>query len=162
MDDWKSVLLYYYQILQITVKIAKAITKIRKSLSREYTVEEIKENLLNGELHFGDKIKLIGTFSEYIPFIDPQLILKGKFTQFSLPRTTRLQAIEDVYCGALFKPDQVDCFANEVLPIFYGIDSKMLEHYSGEMLELRCQIVQVPLQYRNIINQNSFFTFEKE
>ena len=29
-----------------------------------------------GELHFGDKITVLGTFSEYIPFVDPKFILK--------------------------------------------------------------------------------------
>ena len=162
MSNWKDVILSYYQVLQIAVAISKAFTKIKKAFPKEYDVTEIKENLSSGELHFGDKIKTIGTFSEYLPFIDPKFILTKTPFQLSLPRTARLQAISDVYCGALFKLEQRDAFAKEVMPIFYGIDSKVLEHYTGEMLELQCQIIQVPAQYRDIINQNSYFTFEKE
>ncbi len=162
MSDWKDVIFLYYQVLQTAVEIAKGLSKIKKAFQKEYTVKEIKENLSSGELHFGDKIKIMGTFSEYLPFVDPKFFLTRTEIQPPLPRTARLQAINDVYCGALFKPEQKNAFASEVLPLFYGIESKVLEHYTGEMLELNCQIIQVPEQYRSIMNQNSYFTFQKE
>jgi hypothetical protein len=161
MTEWKDIILNYYQILQIAVAIARVFKKIRKAFSKEYDIKEIKDNLCSSQLHFGDKIKVIGTFSEYLPFVDPKHFLTGVI-QPPLPRTARLKAINDTYCGALFRPEQTDAFASEVLPIFYGLDSKVLEHYTGEMLELQCQIIQVPAEYRDIMNQNSYFTFEKE
>lgn len=162
VSNWRDVMLNYYQILQIAVAVAKGFSKAKKALQKENSVKEIRENLLSGELHFGDTTKIIGTFSEYLPFIDPKFFLTDTEIQSSLPRTARLQAIDDVYCGALFKPEQRNAFGDEVVPIFYGIDSEVLEHYTGEMLELQCQIIQVPSQYRDIINQNSYFTFKKE
>jgi hypothetical protein len=146
----------------MTVTFAKMLTRLRKVFSKEYDVREIRDGLCNSELHFGDKIKTIGTYSEYLPFIDPKSKLTGKAIQSPLPRTARLRAINDIHYGALFEPEQRDAFAKEVMPIFYGLDSKVLEHYTGEMLELQCQIIQVPAQYQEIINQNSYFTFEKE
>ncbi|MCJ7560658.1 hypothetical protein MUO79_08600 [Candidatus Bathyarchaeota archaeon] len=161
MGDWKDIILGYYQILQIAVEVAKVFKKIKKAFPKEYDIKEIRDNLSSCELHFGDKITVIGTFSEYLPFIDPKRFLTGTIPS-SFPRTARLKAINDMYCGALFKPEQTDALASEVLPIFYGLDSKVLEHYTGEMLELKCQIIQVPAEYKDIINQNSYFTFEKE
>lgn len=146
----------------MTVSFVKFFAKLKKAFPKEYDVREIRDNLCNGELHFGDKIKTIGTYSEYLPFIDLKSKLTGTAIQSSLPRTARLKAIDDIYCGALFKPEQKDAFASEVLPIFYGLDSRVLEHCTGEMLELQCQIIEVPAQYRDIINQHSYFTFEKE
>ena len=162
LSNWKDVILGYYQILQIAVAMAKGLTRVKKAFQKEYDVKEIRDNLCNGELHFGDKIKTIGTFSEYLPFIDPKCFLSGSAIQSSRPRTARLQAINDVYCGALFRQGQTDAFASEVLPIFYDINSKALEHCTGEMLELQCQIIQVPSQYKRIINQTAYFTYEKE
>jgi hypothetical protein len=48
------------------------------------------------------------------------------------------------------------------MPIFHGLDSKMLEHSTGEMLEVKCKITQIPMMYSEIINQNEFFSYEKE
>lgn len=146
----------------MTIKAIKALKKIRRIIPKDYTITEIKDQLQSGELHFGDKITVLGTFSEYVPFIDPKYILKERSFPKFLPRTTRLEAIDDVYCGALFPLDQKDSFAEEVMPIFYDIDSKMLEHSTGEMLETKCKITQVPEMYRNLINRNEFFAFEKE
>lgn len=116
----------------------------------------------NGDLHFGDQITVIGTFSEFLPFIDPKFILKEiKPVETVLHHTTRLKPIDDVHCGALFLPDKKDAFAKETMPIFYGIDSPMLEHSTGEILEMKCKIIQVPLMYRNLICENENFTFEK-
>jgi hypothetical protein len=162
MTDWQDVILRYYQILQNAVALAQGLGKVKKAFQKEYDVKDIKENLSSGELHFGDKIKTIGTFSEYLPFVDPKFFLTKTEIQPFLPRTARLQAINDVYCGALFKPEQKDAFGSQVLPLFYGIDSKVFEYYTGEMLDLQCQIIRVPEQYRSIINQNSYFAFQKE
>ncbi|NIO21680.1 MAG: hypothetical protein GTN76_13345 [Candidatus Aenigmarchaeota archaeon] len=142
----------------------KILTKIKRIMPREYEVGEIKENMQTGELHFGDKITVLGTFSEYLPFIDPEFILKeeARLLPQALPRTARIDAIDDIYCGALFSLDQDNAFANEVIPIFHSIDSRMIEHFTGEMLELECKVIGVPLAYKGIINQNKFFTFEKE
>jgi hypothetical protein len=161
MNDWIDIIVQYYQIIQSAIQIAKIASKVKKSLTKDYTVDEVKNELLDGEVHFGDKIRLIGTFSEYVPFIDPKVFPKEK-SETPLPRTARIEPIDDVYCGAFFKPEQRDAFAEEVLPIFYGIDSKVVEHYTGEMLELQCQIIQVPTRYRDIINQTSYFSLEKE
>lgn len=161
--DWKDVILSYYGILQIAIQAVKALGKLKKVVPTEFSVEELREGIQNGDLHFGDKVRILGTFSEYLPFVDPKFLLKeSKSFPRILPRTTRIAAIDDLYCGALFKLDQTDAFAEEVLPIFYGLDSKMLEHTTGEMLEMQCRITQVPIQYRNIINQNDYFVFEKE
>jgi hypothetical protein len=161
--DWNEVIFNYYSYLQIAIQAVKALGKLKKVIPKEFTVEEVKEGIQNGDLHFGDKVKVIGTFSEYVPFVDPKFLLKeSKSLPRILPRTTRLAAVDDLYCGALFKMDQTDAFAQEALPIFYGIDSKMVEHTTGEMLEMSCRITQVPLQYRNIINQNGYCVFEKE
>jgi len=163
LDDWQNIVVSIYQILQITINAIKAFGKIRKAIPKEYSVAEIRDNLLSGELHFGDKIKVIGTFSEYLPFIDLKLMLEtGKFFPRTLPRTVRLEPIEDIYCGSLFPLDQKDAFADETIPIFYGIDSRMVEHHTGEMLEVKCKITQVPRKYHQIINQGEFFVFEKE
>lgn len=162
MTDWTQIILNYYQIIQNAIQMAKIAAKIKNIVTREYTVDEIRNGLLRGDLHFGDKINLIGTFSEFVPFIDPKMFLKGKLTEISLPHTARLEPIDDVYCGAFFKPYQTNAFAEEVLPLFYGIDSKVLEHYTGEMLDLSCQIIQIPVKYQKIINQNRYFSFDKE
>ncbi len=164
MSDWKDIILSYYEYLQIAINLANLVGKVKKGFSKDFEVSKIKDSLCSGELHFGDKVKVIGTFSEFLPFIDPKFFLQIEGIQSILPRTARLQAINDMYCGALFAPDQVNAFGKEVLPIFYGNDSKVLEHYTGEMLELQCQIIEVPYQYRQIINkgQNSYFVYEKE
>lgn len=112
MNDWQSTLFHIFQILEITIKSIRAVSKIRKVIPREYTITEIKEDLQNGELHFGDKITVLGTFSEYLPFIDPKFLLKkGILFPKNLPRTARIEAINDIYCGALFPLDQKDAFA---------------------------------------------------
>jgi len=163
LDDWQKTIFLIYQVAEMTIKAIKALKKIRRIIPRDYTITEIRDQLQSGELHFGDKITVLGTFSEYVPFIDPKYILKEvRSFPKSLPRTTRLEAIDDVYCGALFSLDQKDSFTEEVIPIFYGIDSRMLEHSTGEMLETKCKITQVPMMYRNLINRNELFAFEKE
>jgi hypothetical protein len=164
LTDWQQTLTEIYQILQTAIAILKSLGKIRKVVPKEYTVTEIREALLSSELHFGDKINVLGTFSEYLPFIDPKFILKGGGDSFrkTSPHTARIEAIDDIYCGALFSLDQKDAFAKQTVPIFYGIDSRMLEHFTGEMLEMACRITEVPMQYKELMNSNEFFTFEKE
>jgi hypothetical protein len=163
LNDWLSAILQLYQALKIAVQAVKLPGKIRKIMRKEYTVIEIRERLQSGELHFGDKITLLGTFSEYIPFVDPKFILKeAESLPKTLPRTARMKPIDNMYCGAVFPLDQEDAFAREVLPIFYSIDSRMIEHSTGQMLEMECKITQVPMAYTEVINQNEYFTFEKE
>lgn len=138
LDDWQKTIVSIYQILQMTINAIKALSKIRRIIPKEYSVTEIRDKLLGGDLHFGDEVTVVGTFSEYLPFIDPKFILKeARLFPKTLPRTVRLEAIDDVYCGALFPLDQKDAFTEKIIPIFYGIDSKMLEHFTGEMLEMR-------------------------
>jgi len=166
--DWQKTIISIYQILQMTTNTIKALKKIRRIIPKEYSVADIKDGLETGELHFGDKINVVGTFSEYLPFIDPKFMLRELShwsitrAQKTLPRTVRLEAIDDTYCGALFPLYQKDAFPEETIPIFYSIDSRLLEHFSGEMLEMKCKITQVPVMYRNLISRKEFFTFQKE
>lgn len=163
MVDWWATIVTIYQIIQMTIDGIKKFEKIRGIMPRDYIVSEIREELQSGELHFGDQISVIGTFSEYLPFVDPKFILKEERPiENALPHTARLKPVDDVYCGALFPPDQKDAYAKETIPIFYGIDSPMLNHSTGEMLGLKCKIIQVPLMYRNLISENENFIFEKE
>jgi len=163
VNDWQQTIVSVYQVLHVMISIIKSLGKIRKIVPKEYTVTEIRDALQSSELHFGDKINVLGTFSEYLPFVDPKFILKGSepFPRTS-PRTVRIEAIDDIYCGALFPLDQKDAFAKETIPTFYGIDSKMLEYSTGHMLEMKCRITEVPIQYKKLINHSEFFTFEKE
>lgn len=161
--DWKNAVMFLYQKIITTINILKMFHTVRNLIKREYAITEIKEDLESGELHFGDEIRVIGTFSEYLPFIDIKHILKHDdkfFTTFS--HTARIEPIKDIYCGSLYSLYQKDAFSNEVIPIFYGIESKMIEHYTGEMLELKCRIKQIPEIYTDIIKASDYFVFQKE
>ena len=154
-----------YKILEITVQGIKAIRKIRNVFRKEYTISEINEGMQTGELQFGDKISVLGTFSEYLPFIDPKLFYRdNKWQQLpkTLPRTARLESIQDIHCGALFKLYQEDAFSKEVIPIFYGNESPLINRSTGDMLKIDARISKVPNDYSKIMDQNESFTFEKE
>ena len=67
---WITTVKQLYQILIKTIALIKSFQKIREIIPREYSVTEIRDEMQTGELHFGDEITVVGTFSEYLPFID--------------------------------------------------------------------------------------------
>lgn len=165
LDYWLQRFSNLYKIIDITVEGIKAIRKIRKVFRKEYTITEITEKMQTGELQFGDKISVLGTFSEYLPFIDPKFFYTSdKWHQLpkTLPRTARLESIQDIHCGALFELYQEDAFSQEVIPIFYGNNSSVLNRSTGDMLRIDARISKVPNDYLKIINQRESFRFEKE
>lgn len=164
-DYWLQRISEFYKIIEITVNGIKAIRKIRKIIRKEYTITEIHEKMQTGELHFGDKISVLGTFSEYLPFIDPKFLYandKWQRLPKTLPRTARLESINDIHCGALFELYREDAFSQEVIPIFYGNNSSILNRFTGDMLKIDARISKVPYDYLKIINQGESFKFEKE
>lgn len=162
--DWKNAMTLLYQQIISAINLIKKLETIKDIIiKREYTITEIKNDLKSGELHFGDEIKVIGTFSEYIPFLDIKHYLTREENIFkNISHTARIEPINNMYCGALFPLDQKDSFSEKVMPIFYGLESRMIEHYTGEMLEINCRIKQIPLEFSKVLNSNEYFTFEKE
>jgi len=161
--SWKNAVMFIYQKINDTIMILKMFNTVHNLIKREYVITEIKEDLESGELHFGDEVRVIGTFSEYLPFVDIKHILKQSdkfFTTFS--HTARIEPIKDIYCGSLYSLDQKNAFADEVIPLFYGIEAKMIEHYTGEMLELKCRIKQIPEIYTDVIKKHDYYVFQKE
>lgn len=163
LDSWYSTVITVYQVVKTAISLVKSIRKTRTIIAKEYAVTDVKEELQNDLLHFGDRITVVGTFSEYLPFVDLASVLEEKQLRLSaVSRTVRLEAIDDMYCGALFPLDQIDAFSEQTIPVFYRIDSPMLQHYTGQMLEVICKITKIPIAYQQLISKRECFTFEKE
>ncbi len=50
---------------------------IRAKAKREYTTSELLEEISQGRIRVGDRITLVGNFSEYVPLINPAQMLSG-------------------------------------------------------------------------------------
>jgi len=164
MVDWLVVIASIYKGVTEAIQFINRISKISEYNKKEYEIKEIKQDLESGELHFGNQVKVLGTFSEYIPFLDIKRMLDTYKSEniFNFTHTTRINSINDTFCGGLYELDETKAYSENVIPLFYHKDSQILEHFTGEMLELQCKIKQVPDSYANLISNNKSFVFEKE
>jgi len=159
--DWLSIILNFYGITKLTLDLVKNFRSVyRRIAGDEWIVSEIKENLLSGELQFGNKIKIVGTFSEYVPFINPSTFT-NKFEISSSPRTSRIGTIENYCCGAIYLPDEKMAASDKVLPIFYDESSPIRNNYTGQVLEIKGIITPIPFCYIKIIQHKDSFSMTK-
>lgn len=163
MLTWLQIVGYIYRVIEFTIEYLKISDKINEITRKKYSIVEIKDDLSSNELHFGDRITVLGTFSEYLPFIDIKNLIHNEFENLSNSfHTTRIEPINDFYCGSLFTLHSKDAFSNRSMPIFYDRASRMLEHRTGDMLEMSCKITQIPKSYQNLLLENESFSYERD
>ncbi len=135
--------------------------------------EEIKERIQNGDLRFGDKITVVGTYSEFVPFINmSQIVLNTTEKESYLPPlptfgTSKIEPMQDEHVGALLNENSRGIYAgSESIPIFfsqkYSKNSiKTLNSITGDIIELEGVISPLPTVWKDIVIASDFFSVDR-
>lgn len=133
---------------------------------------KLKEKMENLDLGFGDSVRITGTYSEYVPFINMTKIVDTYSPSNSLPLPTcgpcKTGSLHNVYCSALLgeRDYQIHPHSSPI-PLFcstgYSASSiKILKYSTGMILEIEGQIVPIPDEWKDFLVNGESFTFARE
>jgi hypothetical protein len=138
---------------------------------KEAELSELGEKLQNGDLTIGDSVRLVGAYSELVPFLSMGRIalLTKKSETLPLPVCSpcKVDPIEDEYVGALLEEDQFGIFSGtRCIPIFYSRkysknSIRMANFTTGEIVELQGAISPLPTAWKEMITASDFFCFDR-
>lgn len=150
-------------------ELGKWVHKFRGEKDVEF--DKLHEKLQSGDLKFGDSVTIIGTYSEFVPFVNMSEIVrlskKSDISSFPTCGTCKVGPIEDEYIGALLEENAKGIFRrSKSIPIFfsqkYSANSiKMLNFIAGDIVELRGRISPLPNIWKDIILTGDFFSFDR-
>jgi hypothetical protein len=155
---------------QIVTVIASSFSKlvlprIKRRASKAYDIAEIAESLNSGRIAFGDRIRVHGTFSEYVPFVDLASLLPLSPDIESQAQTVATCRLGDTvrtgqYIAALFQSETTNANAPSIPLLYSSRDpGKIFSLTTGHQVELLCSPVALDYEFRNILHRGEYFTF---
>lgn len=161
-------LLWEIAVAKVLLPVAKSLARIsyrliRKKVRKEFAVLEISEALEKGKLSFDERFTVLGTFSEYIPFVDFTTFIKTDIRS-EITGTCRLGDIvkSGTYLGALF-PLETKKATEPAIPLVYssaGKSTKIFSFTTGDQLKLECRLVPLDYEFRDILYKKEQFCFQ--
>ena len=138
---------------------------------KEIELTSLRDNLETGELRIGDRIGVIGTYTEYVPFAKfTQLVESSSKKQFALQlegMPCKVGSVNGVYCGAILKEGTDGIPAGDsCIPIFYSErfskkSIKMIEHFTGDMVEIEGHVAPLPEVWKRLLVSNDYYLFDR-
>jgi hypothetical protein len=166
-------LIWQTAVEKIVTPIASSLlkmisTRIKRRIARAYHVEELSDCLSSGKIHFGDTIRVHGTFSEYIPFVDLTRLLPLKVKNEKNQNKVATCGLGDIvktgeYVAVLFE-DQATQSTGPSIPILYSSkrNKEVFSLSTGQQVEFLCAPVPLDYGFRSILHRNEYFTFDNK
>jgi hypothetical protein len=164
-------LIWQTAVEKIVTPIASSLlkmisTRIKRRIARAYHVEELSGCLSSGKIHFGDTIRVRGTFSEYVPFVDLTRLLPVKVKNEKIQNKVATCRLGDIvktgeYVAVLFE-DHATQSAGPSIPILYSSkrNREVFSLSTGHQVEFLCAPVPLDYGFRSILHRNEYFTFD--
>lgn len=159
-----------YETIRSGIRLAKkTIACMVKHFPFETRLDvvDVTERLNDGSLRFGDEIRVRGVFSEFLPLVDFAQLIRFpnhmKYRSFpKQPRSCRLNAIDDVFCGAFYPVANIEDPTSNMIPVLYKSDSLLQNYSSGEIINLSGSIVRLPGSWMKVLAQQKSNVFKRK
>jgi len=185
MFEWLTVATKIIGAIKTAISIIKGIsTGGKRLLQKTYDIKMIQRDITESRLGIGSRVKMIGRYSEYIPFVDISKLLRANLISHissmnkeeskelimcvsadiaSLIGTCRLPQIEKIWPAAMFLPDSDDATDSVAIPIFFDeTSSSLLNALSGDLVEVDAKISPIPQRLAEYLNPDPTFTIERK
>jgi hypothetical protein len=122
-------------------------------------------SLNSGRIAFGDRIRVHGTFSEYLPFVDLASLLPLSPDIESNTHTVATCRLGDTvktgqYIAALFQSETANANAPSIPLLYSSRDpGKVFSLRTGHQVELLCAPVALDYEFRKILQRGEYFTY---
>lgn len=129
-------------------------------------IAELNEALQDGKIEIGQRVRLQGKFSEYVPFAN-LVGLMNKTDQArlaGLPRTPRsctLAARDGLNCGSLFLDKETLSPYDVAIPVSYGQNTALSGFSTGTATDLEGCIVSLPARWSKLLAADGFYSLRK-
>lgn len=157
-------------IINALLEIAKTLRRVRRE--KEVEIREVRESLQSGDLKIGDSVTVIGTYSEFVPFINMSeivgLSVKPDTSPLPVCGACKVGPTNDEYVGAILEEELRGIHRDsKCIPVFFSqkyskSSIKTLNFITGDIVELRAVISPIPTIWRDIIISSDFFSFARE
>ncbi len=144
-------------------KTAECLNKMKIFLkdvsSPPLKVFDVIERIKNSSINIGDPIRIEGIFSEFIPFSSNILEPLNKMFANPINLGCRFDLIGNYYCSTIQEEkDFTEATSTDSIPVFYKLDAKRPTiELTGQMVEMSGKIIEIPPEWKKILNIPSPF-----
>lgn len=182
--NWKTSMEAFFHYLSMTIGLTvdnfKEIKSQRIQNKKNLTIESLSRLVKIKRISRGDRVSIIGKYSEYLPILSTSLIFPSKgplhpvdlnSTTFDLPLfesqcftlPIRLNKFKDMYLACLYSP-KANSVYKKTLPLLYDSDQLFgkQKNASGKLVIVTGHIISLPHRWDKLFCDGKLLKFDSD